>query len=183
MDVGAYHPFRFSNTALLHLHKGWRGVNIDASPEAVALFDLHRPDDINILAAVSDEETELEYAKFDKGNINSLDPATIKRWGGPDSPFRIRERVTVRTRRLDSILGALDSLPGRIDLLSVDCEGLDYRVLMSNDWQRFRPFAVLVECHGLKLEKVSEHPVHQFLTRHGYTLASHAFVTSLYIAP
>jgi len=183
VDVGAFHPFRFSNTALLHLHKGWRGVNIDASPEAIALFNVHRPNDINILAAVSDEETELEFVTFNKGNVNSLDPGTIKRWAGAGSPFKVKERVTVRTQRLDDILSTLTSPPEKIDLLSVDCEGSDYRVLQSNDWERFHPFAVLVECHGLKLEKVSEHPVHQLLTHHGYRLASHAFVTSLYIDP
>jgi len=183
VDVGAFHPFRFSNTALLHLHKGWRGVNIDASPDAIALFNEHRPGDINILAAVSDEETDLEYVTFNKGNINSLDARMIKRWAGPDSPFTVKERVRMRTQRLDTILGSLASPPDRIDLLSVDCEGLDYRVLNSNDWERFHPFAVLVECHGLRLDMVSGHPVHRLLARHGYRLVSHAFVTSLYIAP
>ena len=90
VDVGAFHPFRFSNTALLHLHKGWCGVNIDASPEAIALFNVHRPNDINILAAVSDEETELEFVTFNKGNVNSLDPGTIKDGPGPTAPSRSR---------------------------------------------------------------------------------------------
>ena len=28
IDIGAYHPYRFSNTYLLH-KKGWNGTNVD----------------------------------------------------------------------------------------------------------------------------------------------------------
>jgi hypothetical protein len=31
VDVGAHHPFRFSNTALLY-SQGWHGINIDPLP-------------------------------------------------------------------------------------------------------------------------------------------------------
>ena len=32
VDVGAFHPFRFSNTAFLYI-MGWNGLNIDANPQ------------------------------------------------------------------------------------------------------------------------------------------------------
>ena len=51
IDVGAHHPFAISNTAYLWA-KGWRGVNVDASAEAIKRFKSARPDDINICAAV-----------------------------------------------------------------------------------------------------------------------------------
>lgn len=38
IDVGAHHPFQLSNTAGLWL-EGWNGVNIDASREAIRLFE------------------------------------------------------------------------------------------------------------------------------------------------
>ena len=37
VDVGAHHPVQFSNTYLLH-RRGWHGVNIDATEEAIARF-------------------------------------------------------------------------------------------------------------------------------------------------
>lgn len=33
LDIGCFHPFKFSNTAELY-RRGWSGVNIDASPES-----------------------------------------------------------------------------------------------------------------------------------------------------
>ncbi len=42
VDVGAHHPFRFSNTYRFY-RMGWHGINIDASPSTSTLKDLTRP--------------------------------------------------------------------------------------------------------------------------------------------
>lgn len=52
VDVGAHHPFRFSNTYLLY-KQGWRGINIDAMPGSMKLFNRFRPRDINIECGVA----------------------------------------------------------------------------------------------------------------------------------
>ena len=45
VDVGAHHPKRFSNTFFFY-KKGWSGINIDAMPNSMRLFDKIRPRDI-----------------------------------------------------------------------------------------------------------------------------------------
>lgn len=50
LDLGAYHPFKHSNTAFFWL-KGWHGFNIDANPETIKIFKKTRPKDINIHSA------------------------------------------------------------------------------------------------------------------------------------
>lgn len=52
VDVGAHHPFRFSNTYLFY-QSGWRGINIDAMPGSMKLFNRFRPKDINIECGVA----------------------------------------------------------------------------------------------------------------------------------
>lgn len=52
VDVGAHHPFRFSNTYLFY-QKGWRGINIDAMPNSMRLFNRFRPRDINLECGIS----------------------------------------------------------------------------------------------------------------------------------
>ncbi|WP_233706612.1 FkbM family methyltransferase, partial [Helicobacter marmotae] len=51
VDVGAHHPFRYSNTYLFYTW-GWMGINIDATPGSMAAFRKHRPRDINIECAI-----------------------------------------------------------------------------------------------------------------------------------
>ncbi|MGD0190653.1 MAG: FkbM family methyltransferase [Rhizomicrobium sp.] len=181
VDVGAFDPVKCSNTALLHLFRGWKGVNIDANPDAIRMFDEHRPGDFNIVAAVSDEETDHEYVRFNHPGLNTLDPAMEQRQTREGTPFKVTDRFQVRTRTLRDILDGLDGVPERIGLLNVDCEGFDLRVLHSNDWDRYRPFVIAVEAHGLKLRKLGNDPVHNFLAEMGYRLVSHAFVTSVYV--
>ena len=51
LDIGAYHPFKHSNTAYLWM-KGWNGINIDANRNSISIFNKIRPYDINIWSAV-----------------------------------------------------------------------------------------------------------------------------------
>jgi hypothetical protein len=52
VDVGAFHPFNWSNTCLLY-QRGWRGLNIEPDPEAIRLFERHRRRDLNVRTAVA----------------------------------------------------------------------------------------------------------------------------------
>ena len=51
VDVGAHHPYRFSNTFKFYL-LGWSGINIDPLPGSKQLLDEKRPRDINLEAGI-----------------------------------------------------------------------------------------------------------------------------------
>ena len=53
LDIGCFHPIRQNNTYLFH-KLGWKGVNIDLNPLSIELFNVARPNDINICTAISD---------------------------------------------------------------------------------------------------------------------------------
>jgi FkbM family methyltransferase len=154
VDVGALHPFTFSNTYLLH-RCGWRGINIEPAPDGAMAFRRYRPRDVNLQVAVASAEGQVPFrlagpfaAIDDEHNPSRSMPA---------------ERIVVATRTLASVLDQHD--PGcPIDLLDVDCEGRDLDVLQSNDWERFRPRLILAEAHddhGAGL-------ITEFLTSVGY---------------
>jgi FkbM family methyltransferase len=131
---------------------------------------------------VSDEETEAEYVMFNHAGVNTLDPRMRARQkNAPHGAFQEKGVVKVITRRLDRILDDLLPAGREIDLLSVDVEGWDLKVLHSNNWERYRPFVVMVETHGMNLGNVAANPVYSFLGEQGYTLVSHCFATSIFI--
>jgi hypothetical protein len=70
IDIGAYHPARASNTYLFY-KKGWRGINIDANPYSIKLFNKMRKRDININAGISDKNTVLNYFCFSKSDSSN----------------------------------------------------------------------------------------------------------------
>ena len=57
LDIGCQHPVKHNNTYKLH-KKGWKGVNIDLDQDNIDLFNLSRPNDLNICSAVSSSSKE-----------------------------------------------------------------------------------------------------------------------------
>jgi FkbM family methyltransferase len=136
VDVGAFDPFLFSNTLLLY-RQGWHGINIEPSPAALARLQRFRPRDTNLGLAISDVDGQTHLLL--DGSFSSIERPKYKALG-PSS------RIVVRTRRLEEVLSEWTH-GVEIDLLDVDCEGMDLTVLQSNDWHRFRPRVVLAESH------------------------------------
>lgn len=165
VDVGAYHPFNASNTFLLY-DRGWRGINLEPAPEGLAQLQRHRPRDINLPLAVASEAGQVAFSMSGAfGGI--VDPR--RPWGDDAEPS-----VLVDAKPLSQILD--EHLPAgqTIDLLDVDCEGLDAAVLASNDWDRYRPDLVLAEAHDQsstsELESLMTDVGYQFKTRFDLTL-------------
>src|SRR5215469_17329302 len=63
IDVGAFHPFKYSNTMLLS-QLGWRGINIDCDPVKIARFKKLRPQDHNVCAAVGEAPGEMVCLEY-----------------------------------------------------------------------------------------------------------------------
>ncbi len=168
VDVGAHHPKRFSNTYHFYRFRGWRGVNIDATPGSMRAFQRSRPDDVNVEAAVSDVPQTLQFFIFNEPALNTFDPKMAAERDGVQG-YHVVRTVQIQTRTLASLLG--EQLPANraIDFLSVDVEGLDLQVLRSNDWQRFRPTLVLAEdVTASSWKQIGTSAVTHFLEQQGY---------------
>ena len=63
LDVGAQHPISNSNTYLL-FKRGWNGINIDLDIKNIELFNLVRPDDINLNHAISSSSLIFVHKNF-----------------------------------------------------------------------------------------------------------------------
>lgn len=178
VDVGAHHPKRFSNTYRLY-RRGWRGLNIDANPGSMRAFRRIRPRDINVEAAVSSSSQKLTYYLFREPGLNTLDRSLALQHVGEGRPI-VKEIGTV-TVPLVELLERYVPPNTRIDLLTVDVEGLDFDVLSSNDWERYSPDYVLVECLDvLTLDKVASNRVTEFLLDHHYSSVAKTIHTVLY---
>lgn len=177
IDVGAFHPMRFSNTYLLYL-RGWRGINIDPRLGTKEEFDRDRPRDINIQSAIDLEPGTLDYFEYAESAYNTCDRELVDTRNIPFTSVR-----QVEAKPLADVLDANLPIGVSIDFISIDAEGLDLRVLQSNDWDRYRPNYVLVEIIGKKsLENVLNHEITEFLTRENYVAFAKTYNTIFYIS-
>ena len=136
LDVGCQHPISNNNTYLLY-KRGWSGINIDLDPKNIRLFDLERPDDINICKCVSSDNSEKDLFFFHSGSpINSLEKKTTK----DKSNFSLKK---IETFTLNSILE--DYKIQHIDYFNLDVEGHELDVLNNFNIQKYKPKVISVE--------------------------------------
>jgi FkbM family methyltransferase len=175
VDVGAHHPTRFSNTFYFYL-MGWNGINIDPTPGIMSLFEEIRPNDTNLEVAIGSEGIS-HYYQFKEGAYNTFDEDIasdlIKKQISP-----LLAKHEIRKIPLKDIL--LQHLPPgkKIDLLSIDAEGLDLEILESNDWSRFRPRYVCAECHTTDPSRAINPG--SLLKDQGYSLIASTEFSSIY---
>lgn len=173
IDIGAHHPRRFSNTCYFY-QRGWRGINIDPMPGSMDEFNRKRPDDINLELAVSDRECERTYYVFNDTALNTFDD-TLATEREKLSRYHIVDTTNVKCRRLDSILSEYLPENQHIDFMTIDAEGLDAEILRSNDWQRYRPDYLIVECLDTRAMNLRGNPIIEFLAGKGYSPVAMCF--------
>lgn len=181
VDVGAFHPRIYSNTYLLYILLGWTGINIDASSEAIELLKKERPNDINVLAAVSDQGGRSKYWKFDRPARNTISDKNLERQLKKGDTALIGKEE-VQLHRLDDILEEHLQPNTTIDLLNIDVEGSELNVLMSNDWEKYIPSIILIEDYSVRIDGVENSKIYQYLIDKGYSFFSHCFDTSIYVS-
>lgn len=172
VDVGAFHPFVYSNTSWMY-EKGWHGINIDPSTESIRLFDVFRPDDKNICCAVGVEEGETDFYTYNGSARN-----TICNDGDMEKYESVKEVRKVPVRKLETILKECGIT--KIDVLDVDAEGMDEKIIMDFDFSKYTPTCVLVELLDKGIEGHLKSPLHKKMINSGYILIAFYMITAFY---
>jgi hypothetical protein len=166
VDIGAHHPKRFSNTYIFY-QRGWRGINIDALPGTMKVFNKHRPRDINLEIPIGERIEELTYYTFNDPALNgfSVELSTIR---NDMERYRIISKKKMTTLPLADVLDRYLPDGQEIDFMTVDVEGWDLKVLKSNDWSKYQPKVVLVEIENTDLSDLENNTIVRFLREKDY---------------
>lgn len=167
MDVGAHHARRFSNSYWAYL-RGWSGVAIDPSESAAKSFWKSRPRDIFVRKSVTLHQGSAVFHVFDEGALNTTNSARSE-FLSRQIGTRSRELI-VPAAPLAQILDSAWNAPPTpvIDFMTIDVEGSEMDVLLSNDWERYKPRVIVVELLGQTLSSVLSAPEVVYLSKLGY---------------
>jgi FkbM family methyltransferase len=183
IDIGAFHPQSLSNTYFFY-QLGWRGLNIDAMPGSMKIFNQIRPRDINLERAISHMKETLTYYEFNAPNLNGFSQElSLARdgWKVGDWEAQLIDKREITTYTLVEIFNEYLAENQVIDFLSVDVEGLDYQVLMSNDWAKYQPNIVLVEDLEItSLDSINKSRIYNLMREQGYELYSKSVNTLIF---
>lgn len=139
VDVGANDPLIDSVTKAFS-SRGWRGINIEPVGHWYSKLVEDRPQDINLQAAASAASGFIEFFEV-VGSGLSTTQADIAQRHARDG-FEVVNR-TVPSLRLADVLDQYQI--GTIHFLKIDVEGGEDDVLRGIDFQKNRPWIILVE--------------------------------------
>ena len=162
VDVGCYHPVHRNNTYLLY-KLDWRGINIDISEFSIDLFNYIRPDDLNYNFAISNKNEILKiYYQKELSQLSTIE----KEQANKVFQGNIKEKK-IQAFTLNEILTRDKYKNYEIDLLNIDVEGADLKVLEGLSFDKFTPKLICVEIHE---NKIKESKIFKFLNNKNYQL-------------
>ena len=163
IDVGAQHPLYDSVTKAFY-DRGWHGVNIEPVKEYYELLVKEREQDINLNLAVGETESELDFFELEGTGLSTFDQSTAERLGSEEGHKIISYQVPVV--KLADIIHQHLNCP--IDFLKIDVEGWEEKVILGNDWARFRPTVIILEATIPNSPNRAETNITEILKGHNY---------------
>ena len=185
VDIGAHHPIHRNNTQLL-FKRGWEGINIDVNEFSIDLFNFLRPNDLNLLTAISDENGEITfYYQKQFSQLNTTDKSVANEHFNGN--FKQR---SVKCQTIISILKNSKYKNKKIDFLNIDVEGAEMKVLKTLNFDIYDPSMICIEILGYRdldfkerEDQIKGDDIYKFLINKNYKKAwsgssycSHLFI-------
>ena len=138
VDVGAYSSFISNSMGLLSC--GWKGLLIEPTPTQIPILerDFFGKNVKIINVGVSDKEDEMDFYIHSVPSHNSFLPESF-------CTTKTDEVIKVKVRLLQDILKE-NSIPIDFDVLSIDAEGMDEKIMASFlNGSDYRPKIIICE--------------------------------------
>jgi FkbM family methyltransferase len=169
IDIGAYDPFRFSNTQKFY-KKGWSGINIEPNKALWKNFLTYRPRDTNLNVGIASKKGVYVFYLFSPSTISTFSKkqaGIFKKQG-----FNLVGTTRVKITTLADIITKY-AKEKEVDFISIDVEGIENEVLRGNNWRIFRPRFICIE-------SVLDHTIHKYIESKGYRCIYQTDANSFY---
>lgn len=179
LDIGAHHPFLFSNTYYFY-KRGSRGITVEPDASLHTEIDRRRPKDININSGVGSSNAKMKLFIFEPSTLNTFSKSERDRYTKIGHKLVGEQSVPVYT--IDKILKE-SGIPGEVvNLVSLDVEGMDLEILKSIDFAKFRPELFCIET----LEYTNKQPrklksIIKLMEKNGYYNYADTYINTIFV--
>lgn len=180
LDLGTSLPIQGNNTYQMY-ETGNRGVCVEADKTLIPFIKKERPEDKIINVGVTfDDSKEAEFYIFNEKGINTFDKSeALKR--AESGRFQLLETVKVPLQTINAIIAEnFDAAP---DVLSIDIEGLDLKVLQSLNFEKYPVKVICVETclYSENHIRKKDSSVAEFLQTKGYEIYADTYINTIFV--
>jgi FkbM family methyltransferase len=170
LEIGVCYPIALSNTYRFY-REGWRGTLVEPLPQCWPEIESVRPEDTLIKAACGTGSTKEVYVMSEDAlSVTSKNHAQrLER----EFKILISAVITVPVFPLSSFMEE------KIDLVSIDVEGMELEVISTYDWINIRPSVVIIETR--EFGSNARFPeVNKFMVDHRYRVVADTGLNTIF---
>jgi FkbM family methyltransferase len=180
LDIGAYHPTLLSNTYLFY-QKGHRGVCIEPDPDLLDGIKSVRPEDTCLNVGVgTSQQSRADFYRMTNRTLNTFSKDAAERYQEYGNQ-KIEEVISMPLLTVDSIIERYFNFCPHY--ISLDIEGLDFEILKTFDFSRFRPQVFCVETltytEDKSERKLSE--IIELVTSNNYFVYADTYINTIFV--
>jgi len=142
IDIGAHHPFYLSNTYYFYL-KGSKGICIEPDPYLFRSIKKQRPNDICLNVGIgTDNSKEADFYIMSMKTLNTFSAKEATRYVN-ECNQKIEKKIKMKLVSINDVISQkFNAAP---NFISLDVEGMDFEILKSFDFDKFRPEVFCIE--------------------------------------
>lgn len=176
IDIGAHHPFKYSNTALLY-RRGIFGINIEPDPILFKRFIKYRKRDSNLNIGISDVSGESILYQFERPEFNTFSVSAAKTV--EEKGIRRIGETKIKVDTYNSVVERYHN--GKApDILFLDAEGFDEVILRSIDFKKYCPKIICIETYAYGIGEKNDSII-KFLLDMKFSIHADTFVNTIFI--
>jgi len=180
LDLGAHHPTNISNTYYFY-KKGCRGVCVEPDITLFKKIKQKRPKDTCLNVGVGTKNEEANFYLMSSRSLNTFSKEEAERFSKNGSQ-KIEAVIKVQLKSVNDIIFSYfrTSYP---NFISIDIEGLDYTILESLDFTKYRPEVFCVEtltyAEDNTAAKIPE--IVDLMERKGYFVYADTYINTIFV--
>jgi len=180
LDIGAHHPYKYSNTYLFY-RQGSRGVLIEPNSKWLPLIRKYRPRDVCLNVGLGKSELKgVPFYEMQSDTLNTFSKEEADRMV-KDCGQRIINVNYIDIVSPNSVIG--EHIGSQLNFVSIDVEGYELNILSAFDFGSCRPDVLCIET--LTYSNIGEgkkvHGISNYLEDNGYFLYADTFINSIYV--
>ena len=182
LDLGCFHPIRQNNTYLFY-KLGWKGINVDLNPLTIELFNIARPNDINICVAISGKRgTKNLFFDHELSSLNTISKNHTLFLKEAFNKSNLKKR-RIKTDTLNNILKK--NRINKVDFMNIDIEGNELEVLKTINFNKLDIKVICIEIVNYEFYsnkiKINKKKIFNILKKNNYRLKFKTFVNYIFV--